>query len=94
MDFTGKTAIVTGAGRGLGWVYARELAKLGANVVISDIGADNVGDGADASIAREAAQALQAEGYHVIGDSSDLSSEQGCRGLITPLSTRLGNWIS
>ena len=82
MDFTGKTAIVTGAGRGLGWVYARELAKLGANVVISDIGADNVGDGADASIAREAAQALQAEGYHVIGDSSDLSSEQGCRGLI------------
>lgn len=43
MDFTGKTAIVTGAGRGLGWVYARELAKLGANVVISDIGADNVG---------------------------------------------------
>lgn len=49
MDFTGKTAIVTGAGRGLGWVYARELAKLGANVVISDIGADNVGDGADAT---------------------------------------------
>ena len=49
MNFSGKTAIVTGAGRGLGLSYARELAKLGANVVISDSGpqetqaADSIG---------------------------------------------------
>jgi NAD(P)-dependent dehydrogenase (short-subunit alcohol dehydrogenase family) len=82
MNFIGKTAVITGAGRGLGYVYARELARLGANVVISDIGADKVGDGADAAIALDAARALQAEGFKVIGHNADLASEQACRQLI------------
>lgn len=34
MDFSGRTAIVTGAGRGLGLSYARALARRGAQVVI------------------------------------------------------------
>ena len=82
MNFTGKTAIVTGAGRGLGLSYARELARRGANVVISDIGADPLGAGSDASIALQAAQMLEAEGCKVIGHHGDLSSEAGCRQLI------------
>lgn len=82
MDFAGKTAIVTGAGQGLGLCYARELARLGANVVISDIGADTLGEGADASIAHEAARALEAEGYSVMGHHADLASERGCEQLV------------
>ncbi len=31
----GQTAIVTGAGRGIGWYIARELAQTGANIVIN-----------------------------------------------------------
>ena len=34
MDFTGKTAIVTGAARGLGFSYARELARWGIETSI------------------------------------------------------------
>ena len=82
MDFTGKTAIVTGAGRGLGLSYARELARLGAHVLISDIGADRQGAAADASVALDAAQALAARGYSVIGHHGELVSEAGCRQLV------------
>ncbi|MBX3196487.1 MAG: SDR family oxidoreductase [Microbacteriaceae bacterium] len=37
MDLTGKAAIVTGSGRGLGLSYAAELARHGAAVVINDV---------------------------------------------------------
>ena len=33
----GKTALVTGSGRGLGKVMAERLADLGANIVLHDI---------------------------------------------------------
>ena len=82
MDFTGKTAIVTGAGRGLGLSYASELARLGAHVLISDIGADSQGAAADASVALDAAQALAAQGYSVIGHHGEQVSEAGCRQMV------------
>ncbi|KJZ51040.1 SDR family NAD(P)-dependent oxidoreductase [Pseudomonas marginalis] len=82
MDFTGKTAIVTGGARGLGLSYARALALGGARVVISDIGADTAGAGSDASVVLAAAEALQAEGLTVIGHGGDLSTNEGCEQLI------------
>ena len=47
MDLTGTSAVVTGAGRGLGRAYALELARRGASVVVND--AD--GDAAEATTA-------------------------------------------
>ncbi|MCW2684546.1 MAG: 3-oxoacyl-[acyl-carrier-protein] reductase [Blastococcus sp.] len=40
MDLTGKVAVVTGSGRGLGLAYATELARRGAAVVINDVDAE------------------------------------------------------
>ena len=39
-DFTGKVAIVTGAGQGIGEAYAHGLSAVGAAVVVADINVD------------------------------------------------------
>jgi NAD(P)-dependent dehydrogenase (short-subunit alcohol dehydrogenase family) len=48
----GKVAVVTGAARGLGRVEALELARLGARVVVNDLGTKGDGTGRDETAAR------------------------------------------
>lgn len=53
MTLTGKVAIVTGSGRGLGLAYAQELARHGASVVVNDV---------DQATAEEAVASIEAAG--------------------------------
>ena len=62
--FTGKTVLVTGAGRGLGETIAEEFAKEGANVVVVDI------DEATANATRQKVADLGAEAIAVAADVS------------------------
>src|SRR6201990_3718017 len=62
IDFTGQVAIVTGAGRGLGRLYAIELAHRGAAVVVNDLGGSMHGDGADTSIADAVVEEIERAG--------------------------------
>jgi NAD(P)-dependent dehydrogenase (short-subunit alcohol dehydrogenase family) len=39
IDVTDHAVVVTGAGRGLGRLYALDFAKRGASVVVNDLGA-------------------------------------------------------
>ncbi len=50
-DLTGKTAIVTGSGAGLGAAYATALAAAGAAVVVNDVSSDAAAATVDAIVA-------------------------------------------
>jgi NAD(P)-dependent dehydrogenase (short-subunit alcohol dehydrogenase family) len=43
VDLSGKVAVVTGSGRGLGLAYATELARSGAAVVVNDVDGEVAG---------------------------------------------------
>lgn len=72
IDFTGKVAIVTGAGGGLGKEYALELARRGAKVVVNDLGGLRDGTGAsDAAIA--VVNEIEATGGEAIANCSSVT---------------------
>jgi NAD(P)-dependent dehydrogenase (short-subunit alcohol dehydrogenase family) len=54
----GKTALVTGAGRGIGRGIAMALAAAGAKVVVNDLGTSLSGEGADQSAAATVAREI------------------------------------
>ena len=58
MDLSGKVAVVTGSGRGLGRAYAEALATAGAAVVVNDV---------DADAAEAAVEAITAAGGQAVG---------------------------
>ena len=58
----GKTAIVTGAGGGIGREIAIAMALAGANVVINDVGASLTGGGLSASPAEQTKQIIEQRG--------------------------------
>ena len=53
-DLSGTTAVVTGAGRGIGQAVAELFAGAGARVVVADIDAANAGTSRTGSTARAA----------------------------------------
>jgi 3-oxoacyl-[acyl-carrier protein] reductase len=69
----GKTAIVTGAARGIGRAYALRLATLGANVVIADINLDGAKDWGEELTAASVAAEIEARGRRSLGVEGNLS---------------------
>lgn len=74
MMLTGKTALVTGSARGLGRAYALHLARLGADVVVTDInlsGAARIGEDLTAETVMAEIEALGRRALGVQGDLRD-----------------------
>jgi len=78
-SMVGKTAIVTGAARGLGRAYAEGLAAAGANVVCGDI-----------RDCAETVAAIEAEGGHALGLYLDVTDMRSARSMADTAMTRFG----
>lgn len=90
MEFEGQVSLITGAGRGIGFEYAKELATRGCHVIIHDVGVDSLGEGSDPRIAEEAATAIRELGGSATASSITINQREGCQELIQMIQTDFG----
>lgn len=64
MKLEGKTAVITGSGRGLGKAIALKLAQMGANIVLNDIVSSDSID--------KTAEEFEAQGYKAVVTKGDV----------------------
>lgn len=76
-ELSGRVALVTGAGRGIGRAHAIELAQRGAGVVVCDVGAALDGSGRDTGVADGVVREIVAAGGAAVADTSDISTQAG-----------------
>jgi NAD(P)-dependent dehydrogenase (short-subunit alcohol dehydrogenase family) len=78
VSFSGKVAIVTGAGRGLGRAYARALAARGVSVVVNDYNVAVDGGPGDAEHPAEIVTAeLRAAGANAVSNPDSIADPEG-----------------
>ena len=90
IDFSGQVVIVTGAGRGLGRLYALDLARRGAAVVVNDLGGSMLGDGADPSVADQVAAEIERAGGVAVASHDSVASPEGGQAIIDTAVDRFG----
>jgi NAD(P)-dependent dehydrogenase (short-subunit alcohol dehydrogenase family) len=73
MDITGKVAVVTGAGQGLGLAYAKALADAGAAVVVNDVQQET----ADAAV-----EAITASGGRAVAEVVPVGTTEAAERLV------------
>ena len=81
MDLSGKTALVTGAGRGFGWGIAKALARAGANVCVTDIIEEDIAT---------TVQEIKNEGHTAVGAYLDVSQRDMFNAVVADMYQRWG----
>ena len=81
-DLAGKTAFVTGSGRGLGFVFAQKLAAMGANIAMHDLrweASQQYNEGANLGEAARKIEAMGVKTTTVTGNIGDRAAVQKMR---------------
>jgi NAD(P)-dependent dehydrogenase (short-subunit alcohol dehydrogenase family) len=80
-DLSGKTALVTGAGRGLGQAMATALAQAGAKIAVFDVNLDN---------AESTAQSILAVGRQAVAVQVDITNREEVEQGLDRIAANLG----
>jgi NAD(P)-dependent dehydrogenase (short-subunit alcohol dehydrogenase family) len=88
--FDGRTAIVTGAGGGLGRAYALDLALRGANVIVNDLGGARDGTGGSDAAASVVAE-IEAMGGQAVADSGSVTDASAMEAMVANAIDRFGS---
>jgi NAD(P)-dependent dehydrogenase (short-subunit alcohol dehydrogenase family) len=86
IDFQGQTALVTGAGAGIGRAHALELARRGAAVVANDIGRSQDGRFSADAVVDE----IRAAGGQAVASHDSVASLAGGRQMVETAVDRFG----
>jgi NAD(P)-dependent dehydrogenase (short-subunit alcohol dehydrogenase family) len=90
LRFDGQVGIVTGGGRGLGRLYAMELARRGASVLVNDLGGSSQGDGCDVSVANQVVAEIEAAGGVAAASSESVATPEGGQAIVDAALDRFG----
>ncbi|MEZ0357737.1 SDR family NAD(P)-dependent oxidoreductase [Mycobacterium sp. SA01] len=90
IDFTGQSVIVTGAGRGLGRLYALDVARRGAAVVVNDLGSTMHGDGVDSSVADSVVEEITSSGGRAVASYDSVDTAAGGAAIVDAAITSFG----
>jgi NAD(P)-dependent dehydrogenase (short-subunit alcohol dehydrogenase family) len=82
IDFTGRVAIVTGAGGGLGRLHALALAARGARVVVNDLGGGRDGSGASPSPADAVVQEIVRAGGEALANGASVTDAEAVNAMV------------
>src|SRR5438477_1457898 len=81
-DLSGKVAIVTGAGRGIGREHALALARAGAKIVVNDLGASLAGEGTDEGPAHDVVREIEALGGEAAANGENVADFAGAKRMV------------
>ena len=91
-ELEGKVAIVTGAGRGLGRSHALELARLGARVVVNDLGVAADGSGRDESAGQTVVDEITSMGGEAVAHFGDVADWNQSKSMFTTAIDTFGDF--
>lgn len=90
LQLTGRVALITGAGRGLGRSHALHLASRGVAVLVNDAGVDSDGSGLSQTPAQQVVQEILSAGGRAAASTESVATPEGAERIVAAAHEQFG----